>query len=128
MEKMKTLKNNMNNIRKLLMSKPRGHYDMFGVVLIPPNSLSADIGAMHNEGYRSMCGDAVMALGRYLVDKRLVKEISIPDTQINMQCPCGLVEAYVKSDGKKTGSVRFSSVSLFVNSIGKYKVLFIAMN
>ena len=120
LEKIQTLKTSMDNVRKLLMFEPRGHFDMFGVLLVPPDNPRADIGAifMHNEGYSSMCGHAVIALGRYLMDKGIVKTTSVPETQVNIQCPCGLVEAYVKYDGSKTGSVRFFSVPSFLYAKG----------
>ena len=121
LEKIKTMKNKMEDSRKLLMFEPRGHFDMYGVLLVPPDNPSADIGAifMHNEGYSTMCGHAILSLGRYLLDKGFVKNPKIPETRINIQCPCGLVESYVKYDGKKTGAVRFLSVPAFLFAKGK---------
>ena len=42
-----------------------------------------------------MCGHAVIALGRYTIDYKLVKPVS-PETQIKIQCPCELVTAHVE--------------------------------
>ena len=48
------------------MFEPRGHYDMYGALLVTPDLSEADLGVifMHNEGYSTMCGHAVIALGR----------------------------------------------------------------
>jgi trans-L-3-hydroxyproline dehydratase len=82
LEKIKTMKNKMDDSRKLLMFEPRGHFDMYGVLLVPPDNPSADIGAifMHNEGYSTMCGHAILSLRRYLLDKGFVKNPKIPET------------------------------------------------
>ena len=61
-----------------------------------------------------MCGHAVIALGRYAIDYKLVKPVS-PETQVKIQCPCGLVTAHVEYDAKtgKTGHTRFESIPAF---------------
>ena len=59
-----------------------------------------------------MCGHAVIALGRYSVDYKLVSPVS-PVTCVNIQCPCGLVRVFVDFNGQKTGSARFRSVPAF---------------
>ena len=65
-----------------------------------------------------MCGHAVLSLGRYAVDNKLVTPTS-PETRVNIQCPCGLVPAYVQynSGTGQTGSVRFHSVPSFAVAV-----------
>ena len=60
--------------RQLLIFEPRGHYDMYGALLVEPDLPGADLAVlfMHNEGYSTMCGHAIIALGRYAVDEGLV--------------------------------------------------------
>jgi len=60
-----------------------------------------------------MCGHATISLGRYAVDYGKVKAVS-PETVVKIQCPCGLVTAYVEYQDGKTGTVRFESVPCFV--------------
>ena len=57
------------------MWEPRGHADMYGVVITPPDTPDADFGAffLHNEGYSTMCGHAVIALARYAAENGLVE-------------------------------------------------------
>ena len=59
-----------------------------------------------------MCGHATIALGRYAVDYGIVKPVS-PETVVKLQCPCGLVTAYVQYENGKSGAVRFESVPCF---------------
>ena len=55
---------------------------------------------------------------RYFVDNKIVK-YQEPEAQVNLQCPCGLVQAYVQCKNEKTGSVRFHSVPSFEVHLGK---------
>lgn len=82
--------------RRFLMAEPRGHADMYGAVLVEPDLPEADLAVLflHNEGYSTMCGHAVIALGRYAVERGLVPA-QAPETVVRIQCPCGLVVARV---------------------------------
>jgi len=115
LEKRRNAREKHDHIRKFLIYEPRGHYDMYGAVLVSPDLSEADLAVLflHNEGYSTMCGHAVIALGRYAVDRGLVKTINEPETQVNIQCPCGLVKAYVQCKDGKSGAVRFHSVPAF---------------
>ncbi|KAG9344806.1 hypothetical protein JZ751_010493, partial [Albula glossodonta] len=113
--KRRFVKENLDHLRKVLMFEPRGHYDMYGALIVQSEISEADLGVlfMHNEGYSTMCGHAVIALGRFAVDYGLVKEPKSPETQVNIHCPCGLVKAFVEYSHGKTGGVRFHSVPAF---------------
>ena len=67
---------------------------------------------LHNEGYSTMCGHAVIALGRFAVDRGLVPVVGA-ETEVRIQCPCGLVPASVETPGGVAGRVRFESVPAF---------------
>nr|XP_011453080.3 trans-L-3-hydroxyproline dehydratase [Crassostrea gigas] len=116
LDKINYMRNNLDEYRKLLMWEPRGHSDMFGMLLVTPDIESCDFACIfiHNEGYSTMCGHALIAFGRYAIEKGLVKTITSPETRVNIQCPCGPVTAYVTYDGQSTGAVRFQSVPCFV--------------
>lgn len=110
LEKRRWVRENMDWVRRVLMLEPRGHQDMYGALLVPSEKPEAQLGVlfMHNAGYSTMCGHAVIALGRFAVDYGLVDPQG-PETPINIHCPCGLVRAYVSSSGQ----VRFHSVPAF---------------
>ncbi|HWA45139.1 MAG TPA: proline racemase family protein [Hypericibacter adhaerens] len=101
----------LDHLRKMLIFEPRGHFDMYGVIPVEPDLPEADLAVlfMHNEGYSTMCGHAVIALGRWAVESGRVKRAATGETPVNIQCPCGLVRAWVAADG----AVRFESVPAF---------------
>ena len=121
LEKRAFLRDHADQYRRFLMFEPRGHKDMYGALLVPPDHPDADLAVifMHNEGYSTMCGHAIMALGRYALDYGLiVKEDG--ETPVNIQCPCGLVRAYVETKNGVTGAVRFESVPAFAYKLNQF--------
>jgi proline racemase len=104
-------RDHLDHVRRFLMFEPRGHRDMYGAWLVKPTLSGADLAVLflHNEGYSTMCGHAVIALARFAVDRGLVKRTGAL-TRIGIECPCGLVEAFVDEGG----AVAFDSVPAFV--------------
>ncbi len=113
--KRRHVREHLDHLRRLLMFEPRGHFDMYGALLVPPTLPGADLAVlfMHNEGYSTMCGHAVIALGRYAVDHGLVPRVE-PVTEVGIECPCGLVRVHVDVAGGRSGRVRFDSVPAFL--------------
>jgi len=105
----------LDHLRKLLLFEPRGHYDMYGALLVEPTLPGADLAVlfMHNEGYSTMCGHATIALGRYAVDHGLVPRIE-PVTEVGIECPCGLLHVHVAVKDGQSGHVSFDSVPAFL--------------
>jgi trans-L-3-hydroxyproline dehydratase len=120
LEKRAWVRENLDHLRKLLIFEPRGHYDMYGALLVEPDLPDADLAVlfMHNEGYSTMCGHAVIALGRYAVDQGMVPAIE-PVTVVNIEAPCGLVVASVEVKDGKAGAVSFESVPAFLFAGGQ---------
>ena len=108
-------RDNLDHLRRLLMFEPRGHYDMYGVIPVEPSLPGADLAVlfMHNEGYSTMCGHAVIALGRHAVDQGIVAAVE-PFTTVNIECPCGMIVASVEVRDGKAGAVSFESVPAFL--------------
>lgn len=115
LEKRAYVRDNLDHLRKLLIFEPRGHYDMYGALLVEPSLPGADLAVlfMHNEGYSTMCGHAIIALGRYAIDQGLVPARE-PVTKVNIECPCGMVVASVEVQDGKPGAVSFESVPAFL--------------
>ena len=88
------VRDNADHIRRMLMYEPRGHRDMYGAVLLPPERDDADIAVlfMHNEGYSTMCGHGVIALTQALIEEGLYPATT-PTTEIRWETPAGLVTA-----------------------------------
>lgn len=120
LEKRRDAKERLDQFRKLLMREPRGHPDMYGVLLVEPDLPGMDLAVLftHNEGYSTMCGHATIALGRWAIDSGRVKP-SGAETTVRIQCPCGPVLAKVDTSGGKPGRVRFESVPAFAYALGR---------
>jgi trans-L-3-hydroxyproline dehydratase len=122
LDKRRYAREELDHLRRMLMFEPRGHFDMYGVIPVEPDLPEADLAVlfMHNEGYSTMCGHAVIALGRYAVDRGIVAP-RVPETEVKIQCPCGLVRARVEvedgPDGPVTGAVLFESVPAFAYAL-----------
>lgn len=115
LEKRAYVRDHLDHLRKILMFEPRGHSDMYGALLVEPDLPGADLAVlfMHNEGYSTMCGHAIIALGRYAVDQGLVA----PEGDraiVNIECPCGMVRAEVSIRDGKAADVSFESVPSFL--------------
>jgi len=83
-----------DHLRKMLMWEPRGHADMYGGILVPPDHDEAQVGVlfMHNEGYSTMCGHGTIALATALVESGAIPATGLATT-IGIDAPCGLVRA-----------------------------------
>ncbi|KAM7159123.1 trans-3-hydroxy-L-proline dehydratase isoform 2-T2 [Molossus nigricans] len=119
LEKRRYMRQHLDHVRRRLMYEPRGHRDMYGAVLVQSELPDAHLGVLflHNEGYSSMCGHAVLALGRFALDFGLVPAppAGAREARVNIHCPCGLVAAFVECEGSLSrGPVRFHSVPAFV--------------
>ena len=110
-------RDNQDHYRRFIMFEPRGHADMYGALIVEPSLPGADFGVlfMHNEGWSTMCGHAVIALGRHAVDSGWVEAVE-PLTQVRIEAPCGLVLADVAVSNGKAGAVSFVSVPAFVHA------------
>lgn len=115
LQKRAWVRDHVDHLRRLLMHEPRGHADMYGAILVEPDLPGADLAVlfMHNEGYSTMCGHAIIALGRYAVDEGLVERRE-PVTTVNIECPCGMVVASVAVENGRAGAVSFDSVPAFL--------------
>ena len=115
LEKRRWASEHLDHVRRALMLEPRGHADMYGCFVTEPVSPRADLGVifMHNEGYSDMCGHGVIALATVAVAQGLVPR-SEPETRVGLDTPAGFVEAFVRWDGRRVGSVRFLNVPSFL--------------
>ena len=58
-----------DKLRRLLVNEPRGHADMYGGFIVPPNDSGAHFGVLfwHKDGFSTACGHGTMALGAWAV-------------------------------------------------------------
>ena len=104
-----------DNIRTALMFEPRGHADMYGAVLTEPQTEGADLGAffMHNEGYSTMCGHAIIAITRFVLETGYVrKEGRNPILEIDV--PAGRIKSKAYIRNGRVEKVSFVNVPSFL--------------
>jgi trans-L-3-hydroxyproline dehydratase len=113
-----------DHVRQLLMYEPRGHRDMYGAVLLPPDRDDADIAVlfMHNAGYSTMCGHGIIALTQGLIEEGLYPATT-PVTEIRWETPAGLVTASAEvtvgvGAEPVVRSVRFVNVPSYLHAEG----------
>lgn len=111
--------------RRFVMWEPRGHFDMYGVLPVTPDHPEADMAVLfiHNEGYSTMCGHATIALGRYAVDRGIVR-MHDGKAKLGLQCPCGLVAVTIHAadddiSNQRPGIVSFVSVPAFAYALDR---------
>jgi len=96
-----------DDLRKILMWEPRGHADMYGGILVPPDHAEAQVGVlfMHNEGYSTMCGHGTIALATALIETGAISCVGV-ETPIGIDAPCGLVRATAYVDAAELAAAR----------------------
>ncbi len=105
----------LDHVRRALVHEPRGHADMYGAYITEPERPDSDFGVvfLHNEGYSTMCGHGIIALGTVAVAQGLVPRTQ-PETRIGIDSPAGFIETFVEWDGSRVGRVRFRNVPSFL--------------
>jgi proline racemase len=103
-------------VRRLLVHEPRGHADMYGCFLVPPDDPGADLGVLfwHKDGYSTACGHGTIALGVWAVESGLVVASGNGETVVTVDVPSGRVQARVRCRDGLVQSVAFRNVPAFV--------------
>ena len=62
----------VDGLRRLLCFEPRGHADMYGGFITPPDDAGADLGVLfwHKDGFSTACGHGTIALGVWALESR----------------------------------------------------------
>lgn len=115
LEKRRFFRDNLDHIRKALMWEPRGHADMYGAVITEPVTPDGDFGTffMHNEGYSTMCGHAMIALVKFALETGMIERPG-NRPEIRIDAPPGRITAFgIREDNLAIRSV-FRNVPSFV--------------
>jgi proline racemase len=106
----------VDRLRRLLCQEPRGHADMYGCFLVPPDDEGADLGVLfwHNAGYSTACGHGTIALGAWAVATGRVAAPDDGEVEVVMDVPSGRVVARVARREGRTVGVTFRSVASYV--------------
>jgi len=106
----------IDRVRQLLVQEPRGHADMYGCFVVPPDDAGADLGVVfwHKDGYSTACGHGTIALGAWAIDSGLVSADDNGTTDVTIDVPSGRVVARVHRSNGSTRSVTFRNVPSYV--------------
>jgi proline racemase len=107
-------------MRRLLCHEPRGHADMYGCFLVPPDDDGADLGVLfwHKDGYSTACGHGTIALGTWAVQSGRVEAPRDGEVDVTIDVPSGRVVARVRCRAGEVDAVAFRNVPSFVVARG----------
>ncbi len=100
-------------VRQFLCLEPRGHDDMYGGFITPPDDDGADFGVLfwHKDGFSTACGHGTMALGAWAVHTGRVAAPDDGEAVVTVDVPSGRVQARVQRSGGRTTGVVFRNVA-----------------
>ncbi|MER7444612.1 proline racemase family protein [Micromonospora avicenniae] len=103
-------------VRRLLVNEPRGHADMYGCFVVPPDDEGAHFGVLfwHKDGYSTACGHGTIALGVWAVRSGLVNAALDGETDVVIDVPSGRVTATVTCVAGEVREVSFRNVPAYV--------------
>jgi proline racemase len=110
----------VDRVRRLLCHEPRGHADMYGCFLVPPDDEGADLGVLfwHKDGYSTACGHGTIALGAWAVESGRVPAPADGETEVTIDVPSGRVVASVRTEAGAVQTVAFRNVPSYVIARG----------
>ena len=120
LEQREYIRRKHDRLRRALMHEPRGHADMYGALLTPPERDGSHAGVlfMHNEGFSTMCGHGIIAVTTIAIERKLIVVPAGPDGAMNLvlDSPAGQIHATAIMDPSqhRVRSVRFRNVPSFV--------------
>lgn len=114
-EKKEYMKSHMDFIRQILINEPRGHRDMFAVVMTQPTLPEADIGLiyMDSSGYLNMCVHGTIGAVTAAIKMGIVRAED-KETEVIVETPAGLVFTRTSIREGKVDLVTVRNVSSFL--------------
>jgi proline racemase len=109
----------LDHVRRLLVFEPRGHPDMYGCFVVPPNDDDADLGVVffHNAGFSTACGHGTIALVTWALDEGIVERRE-GENHVVVDVPSGRLDTWAQVENGRVRSVRFRNVPAFVHAEG----------
>jgi proline racemase len=106
----------VNRIREVLCYEPRGHADMYGGFITPPDDDGAHFGVLfwHKDGFSTACGHGTIALGVWAVQTGRVSVSPTGLTEVVIDVPSGRVTARVHTEDQRITAVDFVNVPSYV--------------
>jgi len=109
LEKRRYFRDHYDHLRRGLMWEPRGHADMYGAVITRSADSDFDVFFLHNEGYSTMCGHAIIALTKLAVETNLVSK-----NEMTINVPAGRILAKASVSDGRVVEASFRNVPSFL--------------
>lgn len=109
LEKRRHFREHYDHLRTGLMWEPRGHADMYGAVITTSLDADFDVFFLHNEGYSTMCGHAIIALTKLVIETGLVDQ-----TSVTFNVPAGKIHATATIENGNVIEALFRNVPSFL--------------
>lgn len=108
------------SVRRLLVHEPRGHADMYGCFVVPPDDADADFGVLfwHKDGYSTACGHGTIALATWALETGRVARMGDGDVDVVIDVPSGRVTARATCSNGRVDKVAFRNVPAYVVATG----------
>lgn len=106
----------VDGLRRFLCFEPRGHADMYGGFLVPPDDDGAHLGVLfwHKDGFSTACGHGTIALGAWAVGTGRVTPDTSGVTDVVIDVPSGRVTARVRTAVDRVTGVEFVNVPSYL--------------
>jgi proline racemase len=112
LEKRRYFREHYDHLRTGLMWEPRGHADMYGAVVTRSETADFDVFFLHNEGYSTMCGHAIIALTTLALEMQAHAEEG-DARELTINVPAGTVHARGVMERGRVREVFFRNVPSF---------------
>lgn len=109
LEKRRYFRDHYDHMRTGLMWEPRGHADMYGAVITSSADADFDVFFLHNEGYSTMCGHAIIALTKLVIETQLVDK-----HEVSFNVPAGKILARASIANGRVVETSFRNVPSFL--------------
>ena len=110
---------NLDDLRRFLVNEPRGHADMYGGFVVPPDDPDGDLGIVffHKDGFSTACGHGTIAIVTWAIDTGLIPaDGEVADVVVDV--PSGRLPTVARLDGSRVASVRFQNIPAYVSATG----------
>lgn len=110
----------LDEVRAFLINEPRGHADMYGCFVTPPDDDGAALGLVffHKDGFSTACGHGTIAAATWALETGRIAATE-PVTEFNVDVPSGrlVVRAETRVEGGQVtvGKVGFVNVPAWVS-------------
>ncbi|MEA2003005.1 MAG: proline racemase family protein [Actinomycetota bacterium] len=106
----------IDSIRQLLVNEPRGHADMYGCFVTPPDDERGDLGVVffHKDGYSTACGHGTIALVTWAVESGRIGADG-PLQRVVVDAPSGRLETTAEVRDGRVDAVSFVNVPSYVS-------------